>query len=64
VPKPVTVRYWYGAWRRGANRQAVGSKTVAVATISARRLAARRCPPGGDGAVRFCFLQWRLAVGV
>jgi len=64
VPKPVAVRYWYGAWRRGATRQAVGSKTVAVATVSARRLAAGMCSPGGNGVMWCCFLQQRLAVGV
>jgi len=64
VPKPVAVHYWYGAWRRGANRQAVVSKTVVVATVSVRRLAARMCPSGGDGTMGFYFPQQRLAVGV
>ncbi|QCD96620.1 hypothetical protein DEO72_LG6g1327 [Vigna unguiculata] len=49
--KPVALRYWYSAWRCGANHRAIGCKTVAVATVNARRLAAGLCPPGGDGAV-------------
>ncbi|QCD87640.1 hypothetical protein DEO72_LG3g2178 [Vigna unguiculata] len=47
----VALRYRYGTWRRVVSCQAVGCKTVAVATVNARRLAAGLCPPGGDGAV-------------
>jgi len=62
--KSVAVRYWYGTWRHGANHQAVECKTVAVATVSARRLAAGMCPPGGDREFRILLCQRRLAVGV
>jgi len=55
VPKSVALRYWYGAWPRGASLQAVGFKTVAVAIVSARCLAAGLSPPGGDGAVWLLF---------
>jgi len=37
---------------------------VAVATVSARRLAIGLCPPGGDGELRVLIGQHRLAVGV
>jgi len=37
---------------------------VAVATVSARRLAAGWCPPGGDGEFRVQSGPQRLAVGV
>jgi len=56
--------YWYGAWQRGASPQAVGSKSVVVATVCRRRLAAALCPPGGDGAVWLLFGRWRLAARV
>jgi len=42
------LRYWYGAWRRGVSRQVVGSKSVAVAIVCKRRLAAALCSPSGD----------------
>ncbi|QCD87230.1 hypothetical protein DEO72_LG3g1764 [Vigna unguiculata] len=53
-----------GGTERGASPQAVGSKSVVVATVCRRRLAAALCPPGGDGAVWLLFGRWRLAARV
>jgi len=58
------LRYWYGAWQRGASRQAVEFKSMPVATVCRRRLAVGLCPPGGDGAAWLLFARWRLVAGV
>jgi len=46
------------------SRQAVGFKSVAVATVCRRRLAVALCPLGGDGAAWLLFGRWRLAARV
>jgi len=43
--KPVALRYWYSAWRRGASHQAVESQTVTVVTVRAGRLVVGWVPP-------------------
>ncbi|QCD81933.1 hypothetical protein DEO72_LG2g2264 [Vigna unguiculata] len=49
------------AWRCGVYRLAVEGKPVAVVTVSARRLATRWSPPGGDGELRVLSGPYRLA---
>jgi len=50
-----------GGAGRAVRRQS--SKTVAVATVYARRLAVGWNPPGGDRTARLLFGAWRLAPG-
>jgi len=45
--KPVTKRYWYGAWWRERVARRTEQKSVAMATIDVWRLAVGRVPPGG-----------------
>jgi len=45
--KPITLYYWYGAWRRKRAARRTKHKSVAMATVDAWRLAVGRVPPGG-----------------
>jgi len=53
-------------WRLAAQGEPPGGrvKSVAVAIVCRRRLAAALCPPGGDGAAWLLFGRWRLAARV